>query len=72
MNNQSDLKKLMERLETFLEATERARGTSGELQKAAPLEIHLYNIATKTKNELTAFKAMVDDFNGVYGQVKPD
>lgn len=66
MTKQSDLTNLTSRLDEFVVAAEKARGNSATLVKAAPLEIHLYNIATRTKRELNEFKALIDDFQGTY------
>lgn len=66
MTKQSDIPALIERLERFLVAAELARGGSQDLIKLAPLEIHLYNIATVTKRELESYKAMLEDFTGEY------
>ena len=62
----SDLDKLLKRINELLSAAENARGTSQQLVHSAPLEIHLYNIATRLKIELKEFKAMIDDANGTY------
>jgi hypothetical protein len=68
--NMSDIPKLLTRLEEYLVATEKARGSSREITKAQPLELELYNIATNTKNRLGAFKALIEDSQGTYGKGK--
>lgn len=53
---------LVTRLNKFIEAVEEARGGVNNLSNSSPLELHLYNIATVTKNQLNDFMALINDF----------
>jgi len=63
---QSDIPHLLLEVDKYLTATNKLRGTSQQLVKAAPLEIHLYNLATNMKRELEIFKALLEDTQGTY------
>lgn len=59
----SDIEKLIEKTKVYLEATKDARGT---LVGAAPLEIELYNMATRMMHDLNGYLALLEDANGTY------
>jgi hypothetical protein len=63
---QSDIDALLKRIDELLIAANKARGNSSQLINAAPLELHLYNIATYTKRDLEELRAIIQDFTGDY------
>lgn len=62
----TDIDELLARVDTLLSAAVKVRGNAQDLVKAAPLEIHFYNIATGLKSELEGFKALLEDAQGTY------
>lgn len=57
---------MLEEIERAIELAEQGRGTSSKLQKASPIQIHIYNVFTTAKRELGNLKATVEDAQGVY------
>lgn len=66
MRKQTDIPELLKRVEKALNDAKHHRGTAEGLIKAAPLELHLYNLATCYMNELKEFRAVLLDAGGSY------
>jgi hypothetical protein len=66
MTRRSNVEALLTRVNRAIADAERHRGDARSLVKAAPLEIHLYNLATGYISQLKSYQALLEDASGTY------
>lgn len=72
MIKKTDVPAALNRIDTFLRAAEKAKGTAAQLTNGAAMEVHLYNIACRTIEQLKNARVTILDLAGEHNDKSDD